>query len=512
MGEVGDGGGEPRSLERTPTWAVAVVCLALLAISLLIERLLHLLANFLIKKRRKSLIKALDKVKSELILLGFISLFLSVVEKPISRICIPESLGRSFLPCSNSAFPSEVEEEARCSHKKVSLLSSAAAVDLQYLIFALAFFHSVSCMLTFGLGMAKLSTWKSWEAETRTFEYQFTYDPERFRLVHQTSFGRRHLRYWSQYRFLRWPVNFLQHCRGSVYKVDYFTLRHGFILAHFTKGSNYDFQKFITRTLENDFGVVVGIRFWNWIFSILYMFFHAHVFHHNLWLPFIPLVLLLIVGTKLQGIITEMCLDSHRESVVVRGTFLVKPSNHFFWLRQPKLLLHLMHFILFQNSFQLAFFAWTWYKFGLRSCFHQETEDIIIKLSVGVLVQVLCGYVTLPLYALVTQMGTSMNKAVFTEGVVEGLKRWRTKAVKNIAKRNSINPSRPSLDILLRNCTDVSPSFRLDASYEVVTRGEVPVQDDSGTLAVSSEIQAAEVLSMVSSQVKYHPDLHNYCK
>ncbi|XP_048138111.1 MLO-like protein 6 [Rhodamnia argentea] len=47
-----------------------------------------------------------------------------------------------------------------------------------------------------------------------------------------------------------------------------------------------------------------------------------------------------------------------------------------------------------QNSFQLAFFAWTWYEFGLRSCFNQETQDIAMRISIGVAAQILCGYVT----------------------------------------------------------------------------------------------------------------------
>lgn len=58
--------------------------------------------------------------------------------------------------------------------------------------------------------------------------------------------------------------------------------------------------------------------------------------------------MLLIVGTKLQGIITRMCVDSNDKSHVVRGTLLVRPSDHYFWFGRPKLLLHLMHLILFQ--------------------------------------------------------------------------------------------------------------------------------------------------------------------
>lgn len=58
--------------------------------------------------------------------------------------------------------------------------------------------------------------------------------------------------------------------------------------------------------------------------------------------------MLLLVGTKLQGIMTEMCLESNEKSHVVRGTLLVRPSDHYFWLGRPKLLLYFIHFIFFQ--------------------------------------------------------------------------------------------------------------------------------------------------------------------
>jgi len=44
------------------------------------------------------------------------------------------------------------------------------------------------------------------------------------------------------------------------------------------------------------------------------------------------------------------------------------------------------------------------YEFGPRSCFNRENEDIGIRIAMGIAVQLLCGYVTLPLYALVTQV------------------------------------------------------------------------------------------------------------
>ncbi|KAK4478632.1 hypothetical protein RD792_014122 [Penstemon davidsonii] len=88
-----------RSLEETPTWAVAVVCFVILAVSILIEQILHLIGKWLTKRNKKALYEALEKIKSELMLLGFISLLLTVGQGPISEICISMAIGNSWHPC-----------------------------------------------------------------------------------------------------------------------------------------------------------------------------------------------------------------------------------------------------------------------------------------------------------------------------------------------------------------------------------------------------------------------------
>ena len=54
-------------------------------------------------------------------------------------------------------------------------------------------------------------------------------------------------------------------------------------------------------------------------------------FFNHYWLPFRLLVIIFIVGTKLQIIITKMCVESYKNSFVVRGSFLVKPNDELFW-------------------------------------------------------------------------------------------------------------------------------------------------------------------------------------
>jgi mlo protein len=125
-----------------------------------------------------------------------------------------------------------------------------------------------------------------------------------------------------------------------------------------------------------------------------------------------------------------MALEIQERHVIVQGTPIVQPTNELFWFGRPQLVLFLIHFTLFQNAFQLAFFFWIWYEYGLNSCFHERFAFIIARVVIGVAVQFLCSYITLPLYALVTQMGSHMKKAIFEEQTANALQRWHQKAKK----------------------------------------------------------------------------------
>ncbi|KAF3442857.1 hypothetical protein FNV43_RR16775 [Rhamnella rubrinervis] len=480
---AGAGGG--RSLEETPTWAVAFVCLVLVLISIFIEHILHLIGKWLTKKNKKALYEALEKIKSELMLLGFISLLLTVGQGPISNICITESVGNTWQPCNkkqetnllhddhgdheNTTTSSDHEHDHRmllsvssdstdiarrvlaaagadkCAAKgKVALVSADGIHQLHIFIFVLAVFHVLYCIITLILGRAKMRRWKAWEMETRTPGYRFSHDPERFRFARETSFGRRHLNYWSHSPILLWIVCFFRQFFRSVAKVDYFTLRHGFIAAHLAPNirTKFDFQNYINRSLEGDFKVVVGISPTIWFFAVVFILFNTNGWRSYLWLPFVPLIIILMVGTKLQVIITKMGLRIQERGEVVRGTPLVKPGDDLFWFNWPRLILYLIHFVLFQNAFQLAFLAWTLYEFGLKSCFHDKVEDIGIRISMGVLIQILCSYVTLPLYALVTQMGSNMRPTIFNDKVAHALRKWHHTAKKQ-AKQSRHSTSSP---------------------------------------------------------------------
>ncbi|KAF3321093.1 MLO-like protein 10 [Carex littledalei] len=247
----------------------------------------------------------------------------------------------------------------------------------------------------------------------------FRSDPSRFRFTHETSFVRQHANIWSRSIIVLYIVSFFRQFIRSVRKTDYLTLRHGFINAHLNPGMKFNFHKYIKRSLEDDFKVVVGIRY----------------------VILLVIVMILAVGTKLQAIIASMALEIQQRHEVIQGMPLVKLSNHHFWFGRPHLVLFLIHFILFVNAFQLANFLWIWFLFGLRSCFHESFSYVVARICIGVAVHLLCSYITLPLYALVSQMGSHIKMSIFDEQTSKALKKWRDAARKRNKRGSSHSPS-----------------------------------------------------------------------
>ena len=70
--------------------------------------------------------------------------------------------------------------------------------------------------------------------------------------------------------------------------------------------------------------------------------------------------LLLAVGMKLELVITRLAQDVAEKQSAVHGDLVVNPSDEHFWFKRPRIMLYLIHFILFQNAFEIAFFFWIW--------------------------------------------------------------------------------------------------------------------------------------------------------
>ncbi|XP_071724423.1 MLO-like protein 8, partial [Rutidosis leptorrhynchoides] len=211
-----------RQLDQTPTWAVATVCSIIILISIVLESSLHHLGKWFTERQKKALFEALEKVKSELMILGFISLLLTFGQSYFAKICIPISIADSMLPCAlnvkkeatsageehrrrllsyHKRFLASASSSSRCKDGYEPLISLDGLHQLHILIFFLAVFHVIYSAFTMALGRLKIRGWKEWEHETSTQDYKFSNDPSRFRLTHETSFVRAHTSFWTRIPF-----------------------------------------------------------------------------------------------------------------------------------------------------------------------------------------------------------------------------------------------------------------------------------------------------------------------
>uniref|UniRef100_A0A452Z4V7 MLO-like protein n=1 Tax=Aegilops tauschii subsp. strangulata TaxID=200361 RepID=A0A452Z4V7_AEGTS len=267
------------------------------------------------RKNQKPLYEAILKVKEELMLLGFISLLLTVCQGKIQNICIRPSWTLHMLPCqgedevrAGEAAPTKehlvtaqiigrigrrllsggaAEVDVCRSKGKAPLMSLEAIHQLHIFIFVLAITHVVFSVLTMLLGGAKIHQWKLWEDAIQ--KDTAGNGPKKVNNVHNFEFIREHFKgIGKDSRILSWLHSFFKQFYGSVSKTDYTTMRLGFIMTHCRGNLKFDFHKYMLRVLESDFKKVVGISWYLWVFVVIF--------------------LLLNVNGKLQSIFSEQHL------------------------------------------------------------------------------------------------------------------------------------------------------------------------------------------------------------
>ncbi|PWZ26352.1 MLO-like protein 1 [Zea mays] len=409
---AGGDGADEITLEHTPTWIVASVCSIIVVISLLFERLLHRLGKRLAKGRRKPLYEALLKGATQ-------------------KICVRESLMNHLLPCPRTTAKTSahfvgtrrllaggggVSSDYCLSKGKVPILSVDAIHQLHIFIFVLAVTHVVLSAVTVILGITQTRNWKYWEEKIQQNDDSA---PQMIKHVQEFKFIKSHFRGHGK----RWGIfGWLKHCRGH---------------------PKFNFYNYMDRAFEGDFKKVVGISWYLWGMLMIFLLLNVHGWYVYIWISVIPFILLLVLGSKMEHIITELALEVIQKHTAIEGVLVVTPSDELFWFHRPKLVLLLIHIILFQNAFEIAFFFWLLVTYGFNSCIMGKPAYVITRVVISVISQVLCGYSTLPLYALISQMGSSFKKAIFDENVSEGLINWAENARRRNRMPTSVGDNSP---------------------------------------------------------------------
>ncbi|PPS13888.1 hypothetical protein GOBAR_AA06687 [Gossypium barbadense] len=390
---------EGKSLEETPTWAVATVITVMICFGFLVHHALKNFGQWLERTKRKSLLAALEKIKEELMLFGVLSLLMGHWISFFAKICIKSSaLDSRFYPCAKSSHRNSEHavklntnstvfrgkklvtvHHGYCPEGKDSFASHESLEQLHHFVFVLGITHVSYSFIAIALAMIKIYSWRTWENHAKAVADQYLQESSPGevgpRMKRLTTFISHHGSHpWSQSRVFVWLLCFTRQFWSSINFSDYTALRLGFITTHelpFT----YDFHNYMVRSMEEEFRDIVGISVPFWIYCILCVFLDFHA--------------------------VEI-----RENDPSEGFHKFNLRDELFWFGRPRFLLRLIQLISFQNAFEMASFLWSLWEIKDPSCFMENRAFLATRLAFGIISQCWCSFITFPLYVIVTQAFT----------------------------------------------------------------------------------------------------------
>eukprot|EP00798_Chlamydomonas_sp_ICE-L_P030597 gene30597-35608_t len=140
-------------LTNTPGWRMALLVLFFALISWAVDLSLHQAEKWLRKRKMKGLLHALNALKMELLLVGVISLVLTMFEDYLAQICFN---------------PNGSEEDLKyCGEGETSLWPITAQHEVHGLIFSVAITHIVFVTITVVSALWRITKWRQWESQCR---------------------------------------------------------------------------------------------------------------------------------------------------------------------------------------------------------------------------------------------------------------------------------------------------------------------------------------------------------
>ncbi|KAK8529903.1 hypothetical protein V6N12_060667 [Hibiscus sabdariffa] len=520
-----------RSLAETPTYTVASVITVLVFVCFVVERSIYRFGRWLKKTRRKALFASLEKIKEELMLLGLISLLLAQWARWISEICVNSSLFSSrFYTCSEmdyathknmllestSSFHNETVippkglntvASHQCGEGREPFVSFDGLEQLHRFLFVLGITHVFYSCLAVGLAMSKIYSWGKWENQANSIADGNLQAKRNKVMRRQTTFVFQHTSHpWSRSRILIWMELYKEvRLPGTTFRFHYGELSFSpplpmlLALQKHKLPLSYNFHNYMVRSMEDEFQGILGISWPLWAYAIACIFVNIHGLNIYFWLSFIPAIVVMLVGTKLQHVVSSLALEIKEQTGPPTGT-QVKPRDDLFWFGKPEILLRM--------PLRWLPFSGHW-----------------------VLVQFWCSSITVPLNVIVTQvfppgpyssklfsfmfacpnplnvsfrrcfqMGSRFKKALVAESVRESLHSW-CKRVKAKSKRDSLHShtarSVCSLESIVdddgRDAVTVGTLSR-SSSMESLNQITVTSVDSLNQMTITSSEQAAAIL------------------
>ncbi|KAL8151727.1 hypothetical protein V2J09_021535 [Rumex salicifolius] len=347
--------------------------------------------NWLHKTKRKSLFSALAKIKEE-------NDFKH--SKEVLRIAVHQEQNQSSVVATENY----IRSNKYCPPGYESFASYESLEQLHRLMFILGMTHVTYSFLAIAMALAKIYSWGPWENEARTMTNEILREyphgsidtskvKKLYSLIHNHVYNP-----WSQHKILVWATHELPF--------------------------DYDFLKYMLRSMDEEFRDIVGISIPLWIYVIFCIFLNFHGTNIYFWSSFLPSILNVLIGTKLHYVVAKLAIEvKHINPWTEHPT--LKLRDELFWFGKPKILLMLIQFISFQNALEMAMFIWSMWEIDEASCFMKNRTRVHVRLLFGAVSQIWCSFITFPLYVIVTQMGSRFKTTVVSEEVRRSLQEWR---------------------------------------------------------------------------------------
>ena len=179
-----------KNIEESNSERICLVLLVFIGGSTVFEVLLHKLEHYFLHHRKKGLVGALNKIKEEIMLVGFISLTLTALETNIISICVPiasnlklgipmahdqclDAWRSSSGSGSGSGSGSNTTNQRRmllaatataaCPAGQEQWIERAALHDVHLIIFFQAFTHISITLMCYLLSLYRVQLWESFE-------------------------------------------------------------------------------------------------------------------------------------------------------------------------------------------------------------------------------------------------------------------------------------------------------------------------------------------------------------
>ncbi|WRX11154.1 Mlo-related protein - like 2 [Theobroma cacao] len=505
---------EGKSLEETPSWAVATVIIVMVSFGYLVHHSLKKFGEWLDKTKRKSLMAALEKIKDELMLFGVLSLLMGHWITFFAKICVKSStLNSRFYPCAkvddrlmvqhmlvpsskylNNTISRKQQTARRydyCPEGQDSFASYESLEQLHNFIFVLGVTHVSYSFIAIALAMIKIYSWRTWENQAKTMAIQYVQDssqavPDNLKMRRLTTFIFHNVSHpWSQHRVLVWLLCFSRQFWISINRADYMALRLGFITVcplGSTRGLThqlpltYDFHNYMVRSMEEEFRDIVGIRYS--IYSDMHIACPCGFMPY--YASFLISMLILLIGTKLHRVVVKLAVETMEHSTWA-GFQQFNLRDELFWFGRPRFLLWLIQLISFQNSFEMASFIWSLsflqaivygsdsefcfqWEINDSSCFMENQGYLVTRLAFGIISQCWCSFITFPLYVIVTQMGSRFKKTVVSENVRVSLSKWKKRVKEKHGSSASLLKESHSTSSLNSAGTDIHKAYSFASS------------------------------------------------